>query len=78
LVFYLPAHGQNCHKAASAIRGLYLRMSESLSAWLSISARNAAQSLFSRTFALCEKMGGTGGIGDYIEKPKGMHWRTFE
>ena len=23
-------------------------------------------------------MGAEGGIGDYIEKPKGMHWRTFE
>jgi hypothetical protein len=32
----------------------------------------------SRAFALCGKVGGTGGIGDYIAKPKGMHRRTFE
>jgi hypothetical protein len=32
----------------------------------------------SRAFALRRKIGGEGGIGDYIEKPKGMHWRTFE
>ena len=24
------------------------------------------------------KLGATGGTGDYIAKPKGMHWRTFE
>jgi hypothetical protein len=33
---------------------------------------------FSRAFTLREKIGGKGGIGDYIGKPKGMHWRTFE
>jgi hypothetical protein len=33
---------------------------------------------FSRAFALREKIGGTGGSGAYIGKPKGMHWRTFE
>jgi hypothetical protein len=32
----------------------------------------------SRAFALREKIGGEGGIGDYIPKPKGMHLRTFE
>jgi hypothetical protein len=32
----------------------------------------------SRAFALREKIGGKGGIGDLIEKPKGMHARTFE
>jgi len=32
----------------------------------------------SRAFALREKIGGKGGTGDYIEKPKGMHARTFE
>jgi hypothetical protein len=32
----------------------------------------------SRAFALRGKIGGKGGIGDYIEKPKGMHARTFE
>jgi hypothetical protein len=32
----------------------------------------------SRAFALRSKIGGTGGIGDYIAKPKGMHRRTFE
>jgi hypothetical protein len=32
----------------------------------------------SRAFALRRKIGGEGGIGDYIEKPKGMHQRTFE
>jgi hypothetical protein len=32
----------------------------------------------SRAFALRGKIGGEGGIGDYIEKPKGMHRRTFE
>jgi hypothetical protein len=32
----------------------------------------------SRAFALRRKIGAEGGIGDYFEKPKGMHWRTFE
>jgi hypothetical protein len=32
----------------------------------------------SRAFALRGKIGGKGGIGDYIPKPKGMHSRTFE
>ncbi len=32
----------------------------------------------SRAFALRGKIGGKGGIGDYIAKPKGMHRRTFE
>lgn len=32
----------------------------------------------SRAFALRGKIGGEGGIGDYIAKPKGMHQRTFE
>jgi hypothetical protein len=32
----------------------------------------------SRAFALRGKIGGDGGIGDYIPKPKGMHARTFE
>src|SRR5262249_45813823 len=32
----------------------------------------------SRAFALRRKLGAGGGTGDYIPKPKGMHWRTFE
>ena len=32
----------------------------------------------SRAFALRRKIGGEGGIGDYIAKPKGMHTRTFD
>jgi hypothetical protein len=32
----------------------------------------------SRAFALRRKIGDEGGIGDYIEKPKWMRWRTFE
>jgi len=32
----------------------------------------------SRAFAFRGKIGGKGGTGDYIEKPKGMHARTFE
>ena len=32
----------------------------------------------SRAFALRDKIGGEGGIGDYIPKPKGMHARTYE
>jgi len=32
----------------------------------------------SRAFSLRRKIGGEGGIGDYIPKPKGMHWRTFD
>jgi hypothetical protein len=32
----------------------------------------------SRAFALRAKIGGKGGIGDCIAKPKGMHRRTFE
>jgi hypothetical protein len=32
----------------------------------------------SRAFALRGKIGGEGGIGDYIPKPKGMHARTFK
>jgi hypothetical protein len=27
---------------------------------------------------LRRKLGVGGGIGDYVAKPKGMHWRTFE
>ena len=34
--------------------------------------------VISRAFALRRKLGATGGTGDYIAKPKGMHWRTFE
>jgi hypothetical protein len=32
----------------------------------------------SRAFAQRRKIGGEGGIGDYIPKPRGMHRRTFE
>jgi hypothetical protein len=32
----------------------------------------------SRAFALRQKVGDHGGIGDYVAKPKGMHWRAFE
>jgi hypothetical protein len=32
----------------------------------------------SRAFALRRKLRNDGGIGDYILKPKGMHWRTFD
>jgi hypothetical protein len=32
----------------------------------------------SRAFALRANIGGEGGFGDYILKPKGMHKRTFE
>jgi hypothetical protein len=32
----------------------------------------------SRAFALRRRVGGKGGIGDYIPKPKGMHGRTFK
>jgi hypothetical protein len=32
----------------------------------------------SLAFALRGKLGDDGGIGDYVAKPKGMHWRTFE
>jgi hypothetical protein len=32
----------------------------------------------SGAFALRRKLGADGGIGDYVTKPKGMHWRTFE
>ena len=32
----------------------------------------------SRAFTLRRKLGDDGGIGDYVTKPKGMHWRTFE
>jgi hypothetical protein len=32
----------------------------------------------SGAFALRQKLGADGGIGDYVTKPKGMHWRTFE
>lgn len=32
----------------------------------------------SRAFALRQKLGDDGGIGDYVAKPKGMHSRTFE
>jgi hypothetical protein len=32
----------------------------------------------SRAFALRRRLGADGGIGDYVAKPKGMHWRTFE
>ena len=32
----------------------------------------------SRAFALRGKIGGQGGIGDFIPRPKGMHTRTFE
>ena len=32
----------------------------------------------SGAFALRRKLGADGGVGDYVTKPKGMHWRTFE
>jgi hypothetical protein len=32
----------------------------------------------SRAFKLSRRLGSTGGIGDYIEKPKGMRWATFD
>lgn len=31
-----------------------------------------------RAFKLRGKLGGTGGIGDYISKPKWMRWRTYD
>jgi hypothetical protein len=31
-----------------------------------------------RAFKLRRRLGSTAGIGDYIEKPKGMRWATFE
>lgn len=31
-----------------------------------------------RAFKLRHRLGGHGGIGDYIAKPKGMRWATFE
>jgi hypothetical protein len=31
----------------------------------------------SRVFALRRRLGNNGCIGDFIVKPKGMHWRTF-
>jgi hypothetical protein len=31
-----------------------------------------------RAFKLRRKLGSNGGIGDYIERPKGMRWRTFD
>ncbi len=30
------------------------------------------------SFALRRKLGDKGAVGDYILKPKGMHWRTFD
>lgn len=33
---------------------------------------------FSRAFKLRARLGGQGGIGTYIDKPKGMHQATFE
>lgn len=32
----------------------------------------------SRAFALRRKLDASGGIGEFIAKPKNMHWRTFE
>ncbi len=32
----------------------------------------------SRAFALRRKLDASGGIGEFIAKPKGMHWPTFE
>ncbi len=32
----------------------------------------------SRAFGLRQKLDNDGWIGDYVVKPKGMHWRTFE
>jgi hypothetical protein len=31
-----------------------------------------------RAFTLRDRLGGRGGIGDYIAKPKWMRWRTYE
>jgi hypothetical protein len=31
-----------------------------------------------RAFKLRDRLGGRGGIGDYIPKPKWMRWRTYE
>ena len=31
-----------------------------------------------RAFKLRRRLGSTAGIGDYIEKPKGMRWATFD
>jgi hypothetical protein len=32
----------------------------------------------SQAFKLRRRLGSTAGIGDYIEKPKGMRWATFD
>ena len=31
-----------------------------------------------RAFKLRQRLGSDGGIGDYIRRPKGMRWRTFD
>ena len=54
-----------------------LRLEKLIDLAIAVSANPCDRSL-SRAFALREKIGGKGGTGDYIEKPKGMHARTFE
>jgi hypothetical protein len=48
--------------------------------WLAYRSQREAprDRALSRAFALRRKLGDDGGIGDYVAKPKGMHWRTFE
>jgi hypothetical protein len=63
---YLPS-GANTFDCRNAYRLAYRSQRET--------PRDRA---LSRAFALRRKLGDDGGIGTYIPKPKGMHWRTFE
>ena len=41
-------------------------------------ARPSHDRALRRAFKLRGELGGTGGIGEYIPKPKGMRWRTYD
>jgi hypothetical protein len=78
LVFHLPWYGQMRREAASALGGRYFRFAEAYRLGYRSQRETPRDRSLTRAFALREKIGGEGGIGDYIPKPKGMHRRTFE
>jgi hypothetical protein len=62
----------------SALRCVYLRVRKAYRLGYRSQRETPRDRSLSRAFALRDKIGGEGGIGDYIPKPKGMHRRTFE
>jgi hypothetical protein len=67
-----PPRGCSCHL------GLHLRCRKAYRLAYRSQRETPRDRALSGAFALRRKLGADGGIGDYVTKPKGMHWRTFK